>query len=266
MKRLLPLVLPLALAACSAPPQGESPAQATTAPAVATAIDAKTLGANHWKLAEAHDAQGRALEALLVRADAPVQLDFTDGRVSVSNTCNHMGGGYSIEGNQLKFNRFVSTLAACIDPKLMALDQEVGKRLEGALTAETPDSATLKLTTAAGDVLLFKGEPTAETRYGSPGEKVFLEVAAETKPCSHPLIPDKQCLQVRELKYDDQGLKVGTAGEFQNFYSGIEGYKHEPGIRNVLRVKRFKIANPPADASNQAYVLDMVVESENMKK
>ncbi|MBP3984033.1 META and DUF4377 domain-containing protein [Pseudoxanthomonas helianthi] len=268
MKRLLPLVLPLALAACSAPPQGEQPAQATTPPMVstATAIDAKTLAANHWKLAEAHDAQGRALDALLVRADAPVQLDFADGRVSVSNTCNRMGGGYAVEGNQLKFGRFASTMMACVDPNLAALDQEVGKRFEGALTAETPDAATLKLTTATGDVLVFKGEPTAEMRYGGPGEKAFLEVAAETKPCSHPLIPDKQCLQVRELQYDDKGLKVGAPGEFQNFYADIEGYKHEPGVRNVLRVKRFKIANPPADAPNQAYVLDMVVESETVKK
>lgn len=266
MKRLLPLATALAIAACSAPPQGEPPAQTTTAPATAAAIDAKALGANHWKLAEAHDAQGRALDALLVRADAPVQLHFADGRVAVGNTCNRMGGGYTVEGNQLKFGRFASTMMACADPKLAALDQEVGKRFEGALTAETPDAATLKLTTAGGDVLVFKGEPTAETRYGGPGEKAFLEVAAETKPCSHPLIPNMQCLQVRELQYDDKGLKVGTPGEFQNFYSSIEGYKHEAGIRNVLRVKRFKIANPPADAPNQAYVLDMVVESENTKK
>ena len=266
MKRLLPLVLPLALAACSASPQGETPTQATTAPTATAAIDAKALGANHWKLAEAHDAQGRALQALLVRADARVQLDFTDGRVAVSNTCNRMGGGFAVEGNQLRFSRFASTMMACVDPKLAALDQEVGKRFEGALTAETPHAATLKLTTATGDVLVFKGEPTAETRYGGPGEKAFLEVAAETKPCSHPLIPDKQCLQVRELQYDDQGLKVGTPGEFQNFYADIEGYKHEPGIRNVLRVKRFKRNPVPADASDTAYVLDMVVESENVKK
>lgn len=266
MKRLLPLVLPLALAACSSPPQGEPPAQAATAPAATMAIDAKALGANHWRLAEAHDAQGRALDALLVRADAPVQLDFADGRVAVSNTCNRMGGGYAVEGNQLKFGRFASTMMACADPKLAALDQEVGKRFEGALTAETPDPATLKLTTASGDVLVFTGEPTAEARYGGPGEQAFLEVAAETKPCSHPLIPDKQCLQVRELQYDEKGLKVGTPGEFQNFYGDIEGYRHEAGIRNVLRVKRFRIANPPADAPNQAYVLDMVVESENVRK
>ena len=91
---------------------------------------------------------------------------------------------------------------------------------------------------------------------------VFLEVAAQTRPCTHPLIPDKQCLQVREIRYDDAGVKQGDDGEFQNFYDAIEGYTHEPGVRNVLRVKRYPVQNPPADASSRAYVLDMVVESE----
>ena len=145
----------------------------------------------------------------------------------------------------------------------MTLDGETGKRLEGTLKAGMPDPATLTLVTTSGDVLTFRGEPTAGTRYGDSGERLFLEVAAQTKPCSHPLIPDMQCLQVRELKYDDKGLKVGTPGAFGNFYDRIEGYSHEPGIRNVLRVDRYTVKNPPADASKYAYVLDLVVESAN---
>ena len=48
---------------------------------------------------------------------------------------------------------------ACPDPKLMALDQEVSKRLEGTSTAalQSGDAAQLTLTNAAGDVLTFKG-------------------------------------------------------------------------------------------------------------
>ena len=72
-----------------------------------------------------------------------------------------------------------------------------------------------------------------------------------------------QCLWVRELEYDDKGLKAGDPGPFGNFYETIEGYTHEPGVRNVLRVNRYAIKNPPADAPSQAYVLDMVVESAN---
>jgi hypothetical protein len=79
------------------------------------------------------------------------------------------------------------------------------------------------------------------------------------------LIPNKQCLQVRERHYDEHGLQTGTPGDWQPLYQDIEGYTHEDGIRNVLRVKRYTIKNPPADAPSTAYVLDTVVESEKVQ-
>ncbi|MGH8025262.1 MAG: DUF4377 domain-containing protein [Pseudoxanthomonas sp.] len=274
MKRYLLLVLPLAIAACAkppqdrpaaAPPKATAPVPAASAPSGGEASAALT--AYHWRLDQAQDAKDQRIEALFANADKPLQLDFADGRVGVSNTCNRMGGAYSVQGDQLKFERFASTLMACADSKLMALDQEIGKRLQGAsaFALQPGDAPTLTLTGGNGDVLTFKGEPTAETRYGGPGETAFLEIAAQTKLCSHPLIPDMRCLQVRELKYDANGIKTGTDGQFLNFYSNIEGYTHEPGIRNVVRVKRYALKNPPADGSSLAYVLDMVVESEVVK-
>src|SRR3546814_10465128 len=78
--------------------------------------------------------------------------------------------------------------------------------------------------------------------------------------CSHPLIPNQQCLKVREIQYDAHGLKTGH-GDWQAFYSDIQGYTHQPGVRNVLRIRRYERQPVPADASRYAYVLDMVVES-----
>lgn len=275
MKRLILLALPIALAACAKPaqdtpaPAAEPPAATASAatPAPAAPTGAAALGAYHWRLQDAKDAQGKRIDALFARADQPLTLDFAEGRLGVSNSCNRMGGGYTLEGDKLTVSSMMSTQMACADSKLMALDGEASKRLEGSstLAVQAGDEARLTLTNAAGDVLTFAGEPTAETRYGGPGEQAFLEVAAETKPCSHPLIPNKQCLQVREIRYDDKGVK-STGGEWQNFYEDIEGYTHEAGIRNVLRVKRFKRNPVPADASDTAYVLDMVVESESVKK
>jgi len=54
--------------------------------------------------------------------------------------------------------------------------------------------------------------------------------------------------RMRELKYGENGVTVGTPGEWQPLYQNIEGYTHEAGIRNVLRVKRFNLKNPPAGA------------------
>ncbi|QSX74366.1 DUF4377 domain-containing protein [Lysobacter arenosi] len=272
MNRLMLLALPLALAACAKAP---TPSEATTPTATqapvatsapAASIDQAALASQHWQLEQAVDAKGQRIEALFARADKPLQLDFRDGRVSVGNACNRMGGGYTISGDRLQVARMAATLMACTDPKLMALDQAIGKRLEAAQTIALRSDAEpqLTLTSADGEVLTFRGEPTAETRYGGSGETAFLEVAAQAKPCSHPLIPNKQCLQVRELHYDDRGIKTGTPGDWQALYQDIEGYEHTDGVRNVVRVKRYTIKNPPADGSSIAYVLDMVVESENV--
>lgn len=264
------LILPFALAACThAEPEPASPSAATTGTAApassAKDIDATVLTGYHWRLAEAVTASGgHRIGALFPRADPPLSLDFTDVGLSVSGGCNHVGAIYTVRSGRLNTNSLTQTLMAC-EPKLMQADDAIS-----AVLAENPEIAlesgatpTLTLRTAErdGKVLTFRGEPNATTRYGGPGETVFLEVAALTKPCRHPVIPDKRCLQIREIRYDSQGLKTAM-GEWQNFYEGIEGYAHESGIRNVLRVKRFKRKPAPADASSAVYVLDMVVESE----
>jgi heat shock protein HslJ len=248
------------------PVQSADMAAATppTAPDTA-APDTAALEAYYWRLSSALDGGGQRIEALFVRPEQPVQLQFAEGRISVSNTCNRMGGGYAIVGPRMEIGQLMSTMMACPDDALNRVDQEVGARLAGSLSfaIESADAAPqLTLTDSAGDVLVFTGVPTPETRFGSPGERVFLEVAAETRPCSHPLIPDHQCLQVREIGFDDQGLRTGVPGEFEHFYAEIEGYRHEPGVRNVLRVRRFSRDPVPADGSAHAYVLDLVVESE----
>ncbi|MEG2940972.1 MAG: META and DUF4377 domain-containing protein [Thermomonas sp.] len=267
----LALLLPLALAACTGTMSTSEPAApaAPEPPAPPVAPAAPELVAElprfHWRLQDATAADGSRIEALFARADVPVQLDFDKGRLAVSNTCNRMGGSYALAAGTLTVGRMASTMMACTDAKLMALDGEVGKRLEGALSLALAAGAAPSLTlgNAAGDSLVFVGTPTPDTRYGGPGERVFLEVAAQTKPCSHPLMPNMQCLQTREITYDDKGLKAGTPGAFGNFYDQIEGYRHEPGVRNVLRLQRYTRKDVPADASKYAYVLDMVVESAN---
>lgn len=275
-RRLLLSLLPLVLAACSPTPSSAPAADAAVPAAAASthvtstpANEASVLGQYHWRLNQAIDKAGQRIDALFVRADQPLQLDFPDGRISVSNACNRLGGSYRVEGGKLQVDAMMHTMMACPDPALMALDGAIDKHLhdDPALTLQTEgDTPHLTLVTASGDTLQFNGQPTAETRYGSTGEREFLEVAAQTVPCNHPLMPAQQCLKVRERHYDAQGLTAGTPGEWQPLNQDIEGYTHQPGVRNVLRVKRYTIQNPPADASSSAYVLDMVVESETVKR
>ena len=275
------MLLPLALAACSQTPPdhaGNPPAAAAAAPATAAtasaavaaapAFDTAILAKYHWRLSQAAGSDGKRIDALFARPDKPLELDFMHDRLSVSNTCNRLGGSFSVQGDRLKLGQMAQTMMACADPAVAALDSAMSQRLQGQPRIQVKSEGevpTLSLTGDNGDTLVFAGEPTAETRYGSEGETVFLEIAPDTKPCSHPLIPAKQCLQMRERKYGANGV-VESTGEWQPLYQDIEGYTHEAGVRNVLRVKRFAIKNPPADAPSTAYVLDMVVESEIAKK
>ena len=127
------------------------------------------------------------------------------------------------------------------------------------------EAPRLQLTTASGDKLVFDGTANADNRYGGAGEQMFMEVGAKTVPCNNPLMPDKQCLQIREVTFGEDGTRSGTPGNWQPLNQDIQGYTHEAGVRNVLRLKRYAVANPPADGSSIAYVLDMVVESEQVK-
>lgn len=255
------LILPF-LAACAAAPTSD----AGTAGGGKTSIDAATLAAHHWRLQDANGRDGKRIDALFARPQKPLQLDLRDGRLGVSNACNRIGTDYRIENGRLVAGRMAQTLMACADPALAALDGAIGQRLENRPRIELTagDAPHLRLTTDSGDRLDFVGVPTAETRYGSAGETVFLEVDPQVHPCPHPLIPNHRCLKVRERRYDANGLASGAPGDWQLLYQDIEGYTHEAGIRNVLRVKRYTVRNPPADAPSQAYVLDMVVESERV--
>lgn len=271
MRRHL-ILLPLVLAACAPTPDSHKAPAAVASAAATPAVkptadagaDAAVLGAYHWRLQQAADGAGQRIDALFARADKPLQLDFADGRLSVRNSCNGMGGSYRVENGQLVVGPMMHTMMACADLALNQLDGAISSRLAARpaiAIGRQGDAPQLTLRTASGDQLVFAGVPTPETRYGGPGTTEFLEVAAQTVPCHHPLMPDRQCLDVREVHYDAQGLKSGTPGAWQPFNQAIEGYTHQPGVRNVLRVKRYAVKNPPADAPASAYVLDMVVET-----
>ncbi|HEU0306171.1 MAG TPA: META and DUF4377 domain-containing protein [Lysobacter sp.] len=261
----LPLGIALAamLAACTTAPGGDEAAGSAAATSAApTAADAP-LEAYHWDLTRATSASGEPVAALQPAGGKPLRLDFNAGRLGVSGGCNRIGGSYRREGDALHVGPLVQTEMACADRRLMDLDAAIAARLQGALQVTSRAGATPQLELAAGngDTLVFAGTPTPRTRYGSEGTTVFFEVAPQRKACAHPLIPDMQCLQVRKRTYAGNGT-LASQGEWQPLYQEIEGYTHTPGTRNVLRVKQFTVANPPADASSVAYVLDMVVESE----
>ena len=268
----------VSLAACSTAPSANTAGNNTTtsAPAMNPSSLEQTLRAYHWDLERAEDQGGRALPAFTALAPKTVvRLSFIGGdkpgdqRIAVSNLCNRLGGGYQLDGEKITVSNPIATMMACSDSKLMQLEQAVSAQISRAqsvrLTPGNTGTAPQRLTIGFNDGSRWQLKPVATdaTKYGGAGETIFLEVGPHTKPCTAG-VQRTQCLQVREVRYDGAGRKT-IAGDWGNFYGNIDGYKHEPGYRNVLRVKRYTVQNPPADASRFAYVLDMRVETEATK-
>src|SRR5690606_38558653 len=142
-RTLLPLLLAAMLEGCASP--GVS--SALPAGEVAT-----LLAAHHWRLDEATDRRGRAIDALMARPGQPLQLDFGDGRLAVSNTRNRMSAPWRIEADALQLGPLASTMMACTDPALASLDREVATRLRRRLqlALDAGPRPRLVLTTAGG--------------------------------------------------------------------------------------------------------------------
>lgn len=273
-KALAAATLATLLAACSSQPQGApmtqppSPSSSVSSPS----SSAHTLQAYDWDLVSAHDAQGQAAPGWLLAGKRALRLHFEGQRLSVQNLCNMMGAGYTLSGPNMQVGQFVSTKRACAERDLMDLEQRVASLLPQAqrleLRGATATSAPqLTLWFADGSRWELAGAPTPATRFGSAGERLFLEVAPERVACNHPLMPQAQCLRVRDVRYADNGVRQGV-GEWRIFQGEIEGYRHEPGMRNVVRVQRYSLARNgqlPADAPSHAYVLDLVVETERVR-
>ena len=223
----------------------------------------QTLERYRWTLQSATDSKNRNIDLLSPREDHPIVLGFSGNRINLQGPCNRIIGSYQINAaGQLIVNGRGSTMMAC-EPALMSADAVLSDILAQPLNVEINNnpSPRLRLLAVAKGALTFTGQATPEALYG-PGTRIFLEVSPQEVACDHPPAPRTRCLQVRERHYDEQGLVVGTPGEWRPLHENIEGYTHKEGVRNVLRINRFDRNPAPAGAPSTLYVLDLVVESE----
>jgi heat shock protein HslJ len=246
-----------------AQPPNDAGASSPTPPRrAADAALVRALQDHRWTLQSATDADGKPVDALLVPNHAFV-MRFEGRRLGVQGGCNQLSGGWRLSPqNQLMVDRLAATMKAC-EPPLMEADKAMSALLAQPLQAsfEKGDAPTLRLVSPERQTLSFAGKRTPQSLYGAP-KRIFLEVAPQRVACTPSPRPPSTCLQVRELRFDEKGLRVGEPGPWRTFYGDIEGYTHEPGVRNVLRINRYKRPKPPADGSRYLYVLDLVVESE----
>jgi heat shock protein HslJ len=269
------MVAALCLAACnpvtptqSTAPQPASAVESTpvaATPAVAPAADIATpLVANQWQLNSATDADGQAMPAFFPADGGPLGLVVADGRINVTGSCNRISAGYQLlDGAQMQVSSGPSTMMACPQP-LADADAAMAGFLSGSLQvsiAAESGAAQLRLTAADGSVLTFSGTPTPETRFGGPGARAFLEVSPE--PCAAPA--ERPCLMVRDRNFDENGLAVGSPGEWRALPEGIEGYTPVDGEQHVVRVKRFETPGADGSAPTLHFVFDMTIETRTLE-
>jgi heat shock protein HslJ len=201
-------------------------------------------------------------------APKPLVLNFDDkGRLSIATSCNGMGSSWKVEHNQIVTGPLMGTLMAC-EPKAMqqesvAKDLFNDRKAPFILDLKDAQQPTLTIISAIGEKYIFTGKMTAETKYQSQAETIFLEISPETKPCSG--VAPQTCLQVREVKYSESGIKTQVDKDWTLFYDQIEGFTHNPNERQIIRVKRYEIKHPAADQSKYAYIHDMTVERSMIK-
>ncbi|WP_394827624.1 DUF4377 domain-containing protein [Pendulispora albinea] len=85
------------------------------------------------------------------------------------------------------------------------------------------------------------------------GEVREIEVDSQLADCTG--VGPQKCLKIRRTP--------GAQWEF--WYSGIEGFKHQAGTKYRLRIREEKVPNPPADAPNVRWVLVEVLEQSAAK-
>ena len=84
-----------------------------------------------WGIARVAAQHGHALRLLKSSEGAEAGLTFNeDGTVSGTSGCNGLGGDYTVEGDQITFGEFVSTLMACDDP-IMRQEEAAHKVMTG---------------------------------------------------------------------------------------------------------------------------------------
>ncbi len=153
-RTLLASCLALAMAGCAS-----SPFHQTTMRVQAL----QALGQYHWSLQQATNAAGAPIDELMARPDKPLQLDFRRGLVQVGNACNVLSGKVQTGNGTFSVPVMTSTMMACADPAVSALDGAVSSRLQQPVAYRIDTHAappTLTLVTADKDHLVFTGTPS----------------------------------------------------------------------------------------------------------
>lgn len=226
----------------------------------------ETLSRHRWILVSATDANDQPVKAFSDIADQVI-LGFGQNQgqntLNYSVGCNTVNAVYQLEGHTLTAEQGMSTKMSC--DTLDRAENLLNTFMQGhnELKIEPKDSPVLTQFTDDEVTLTWKGRLTSQAKYNSKGETVFWAVSPKKEACEAN--EQQQCLQVKSITYNDQGIKI-REGNWRLFSGDIEGYKHDSMHEEVLRLQRYSL-NRSEQLSNgtntaeYAYVLDAIIGS-----
>jgi len=240
-----------------------------------------------WTLMSANDKGAQPLNMLLDIKDQ-VRLSFSqyqgENSLNYSVGCNTMSAGYQLQGQTLTIEDGMSTKMSCgeLDKaenqlnQLMQGESQLTLVLDANVENGSAESATtesykpvLTQITSDASTLVWEGKLTSQAKYNGKGETIFWAVNAKKAPCEDN--GSEQCLQVKPIVYDDQGIK-SSEGKWEAFKGEIDGYQHDGKHDEVIRLQRYQLDNSETadnvnrdDSEEYAYVLDAVIESSVVK-
>lgn len=141
--RLLPMLSALTiLAACADVPRSERVDSASAVPLVDT----------QWRLTQLGD---QVITSPAGANAMGLQLQAQNLRLTGFAGCNRMFGGYSLNGEQLKFDQVGATKMACLDESRMRLEQEYFQMLARVARWKITDSQLTLLDTEGATLGTF---------------------------------------------------------------------------------------------------------------
>lgn len=216
---LLLVIIALAISACSSQsaqqntPQGpdnnESPEQMP--PTEKPTTPESLLGA--WKLT----AYGPANAPTPAVEGADAGLTFNeDGTITGTSGCNGLGGDYTVEGDQITFGEFVSTLMACDEP-IMAQEEAAHKVMTGTATYQIEGDT---LTITKEDMVLVLTRDTQSTQEPASLTGFWKLTSYGTADVIASALEDVEA----NLTFNEDGTVTGISGcnEFGGSYT-VEG-------------------------------------------
>lgn len=193
------------------------------------------------------------------------KLSFSDRHIYFNLGCNHNNQSYQLSNGVLKLNDDrVSTMASCqhLGEKLVNLNQlesKFGNQLDGSILQIKTDlinHTAMLLQQKGAKTFVWQGNMKYDVRFGEP-VRMFWEVSPNLNACVNEEKKEASCLMVRNVVYDDQGIKIGV-GAWRTFYGVIHGFDHQKNLRQIIRLHAYN----STENKKVYYVYDAAVETE----